>query len=299
MSGVVFGTVSYLGDDTRFLEQRVKMHSRQVEWIDEIQAKMQAKGAPALPWWRVEQCWNDERKELLKSSGDYLESLEYTDRIPLGRARNILLEKFYNSDYDWIVMMDDDMGLYDHYDGYEMLWNLAEPRFIELARQAYILMPFPAYWNGFTEEVNKFGKSETHWLFLRTIHTCTPFACFPNIKKHRGIEVWFDGETECALPGEAPEDLKFGIDWIKATGGRWLECRNMIGKSFGNLNYSSIFPDAAARDARVATDGPWVAAYLKTLYPRNPNLWTKKDFLKRKNPFIQLQVPRHVYKKED
>lgn len=293
MSSIIFGTLSLLGDDTNYLDKRVEMHRRQVEWLDGLQDMMAAKGLPTYPWYRVEQMWNAEREEILASK--YAVSLKYDHRVKSGAARNILLKQLYESDADWLVMMDDDMGLYDHYAGYELLWNLATEPLIDVAKKAYILMPFPAYWNGFTQEVNRFGKGDTHWLFLRTIHASLPFACIPNIKKFMNKEVWFDAYTESKLPGDAPEDLKFGIDWLRITKGRWLECRNMIGKSFGNLNASSIFATPEERDARVATDEDWVKQYLRELYPRNTKLWTKKGFLRMRNPLIRLQVPRFRY----
>lgn len=294
-SKVIMGTISLLADNTNYLEKRVEMHKKQVYFINHINEVMVDKGASPLPWYRVEQGWSKEREEYLASP--YAISLK-SDPIPAGAARNKILEIFYKTDADWLVCMDDDMGLYDHYDGYELLWNLGSPQFINLAKKGFLITPFPAYWDGYKALVEKWGKADTHWLLTTTRHTAAPFLCIPNCRKYFNVEVMYDDKSACANPGDVPEDLKFWIDWLHKTKGRWVECMNMIGKSMGDLDCSSIFNDPEARAERYKSDEKWSYEYLKHLYPRNPALWKKSEFFKRKNPALKMEVLRDAYTKD-
>lgn len=292
-SSIILGTISCLADTTLHLDKRVLMHSRQLRFLETITQKMvEAYEVSPLPYFRVEQGWTSERESLLDTSLD-LHSIKFDKPIPPGAARNELLRVLYESDADWLVCMDDDHALYEKFDGHELLWELDSSEFIELAKQGYMIMSFPAYWDGYMKEVESWGKAETHWLLKRTIHPgAMPFACIPNIVKYGRKPIWFDSETSASGENDAPEDLKFMLDWI-ANKGRWVECWNMIGKSCGAMEDSSIFESPEARNKRdqgIQTN--WTEQYLKKKFPRNPALWSRKEFLKRKNPPVVLSIKR-------
>lgn len=302
-SSILLGTISCLADTTLHLDTRVLMHSRQLRFLESITQKMvESYGVNPLPYFRVEQGWTEERESVLSTSLD-IHSIKFANPVPPGAARNELLKVLYESDADWLVCMDDDHALYEKFDGHELLWELDSPEFIELAKQGYMIMAFPAYWDGYMKEVEAWGKANTHWLLKRTKHPgAMPFACIPNIVKWGKKPIWFDSETNASKEGEPPEDLKFMIDWI-ANGGRWVECLTMVGKSCGALDSSSIF---TSRDARSSRDAvyvqQWTVQYLKKKFPRNPALWSRKEFLKRKNPPCTLSVKRthpHDFNKEE
>lgn len=290
---IIMGTISCLADNTMCLEDRVKMHEKQLRFLEEITEKMHAQySADPIPYFRVEQGWNAEREEALKTTLP-LTSIKYEKPIPPGAARNQLLKVLYESDADWLICLDDDHALYDKFCGHELLWELTTPQFMNLGSQGTMIMAFPAYWDGYMKEVTAWGQANTHWLLKKTKHAgAMPFACIPNLVKFGKKPVWFDDETAASKEGEPPEDLKFMIDWL-ANGGRWLECLTMIGKSCGALDKSSIFTskdDRSNRDANYVQH--WTEEYLKSLYPRNPSLWTRKEFFRRKNPQVAFSIKR-------
>ena len=297
-SPILMGTISCLADITLFVNDRVQMHRKQLDFLEQTTAKMQnTYGSPRLPYFRVEQGWNAEREELLSTSLD-LHSIKHAKPIPPGAARNELLKVLYESDADWLICMDDDHALYEKFNGHELLWELTSPEFMQLAREGYMIMAFPAYWDGYMREVDAWGKAETHWLLKRTKHPgAMPFAAVPNVVKFGKKPVWFDDKTQASKEGEPPEDLKFMIDWI-ANGGRWVECMTMIGKSVGALDKSSIFESKTARSDRDSNYvQAWTVSYLKQRFPRNPALWNRTEFFKRKNPPVTLSIKRqHPYK---
>lgn len=297
-SSILLGTISCLADSTMCLEDRVEMHRKQLNFLETATKRMQdSYGEKGLPYFRVEQGWSAERRDKLTTSLD-LHAIQFEHPIPPGAARNQLLQILYESDADWLVCMDDDHALYEKFEGHELLWELSSPEFLKLGMQGYMIMAFPAYWDGYMKEVTSWGHADTHWLLKKTKHAgAMPFACIPNIVKWGKKPVWFDSETNASKEGEPPEDLKFMIDWI-ANGGRWVECLTMVGKSCGALDKSSIFESKDARsnrDALYVQD--WTVSYLKKKFPRNPALWTRKEFFKRKNPSCVLSVKRrHPHK---
>ena len=296
-SPIILGSISCLADTTSFVNERVKMHRKQLDFLEDINKQMQeAYQERPLPYFRVEQGYNKEREDALSTTLD-LHSIKYESPIPPGAARNVLLRTLYESDADWLVCMDDDHALYSKFRGHELLWELTDPAFMSLGRDGYMIMAFPAYWDGYMAEVESWGKAETHWLLKRTRHPgAMPFACIPNLVKFGKKPVWFDEDTQASKEGEPPEDLKFMIDWI-SNGGRWLECLSMVGKSCGALDQSSIFESKEARSTRDQVYvQKWTTEYLKSKYPRNPALWTRLEFFKRKNPPTTISIKRkHLY----
>lgn len=293
-NGIIMGTISCIAPSTMHKESRILMHKKQLGCLEHItQIMVDTHGLDPIPYYRVEQGWEPETQEQLKTTLPLI-SLRYDNPIPPGAARNALLTELYDSDADWLIMMDDDQGICDTYAGYEFLWELSsKPLLDNCCRKLIAISSFPAYWDGFRSEVEKFGKSGTHWLLKPTKHRgYMAFACIPNVYKYTGKKVFFDATTTASSVGEVPEDLKFMIDWIKA-GGFWYECWMLAGKSMGALEDSSIFRDDSSKSERNLKWVPeWAASYLKTLYPRQPQLWDLKEFFRRKNPRNTLVIPR-------
>lgn len=292
-NGVIMGTISCIADTTMHKESRIEMHRKQLDFLEKINQTMVEKyNAEPLPYFRVEQGWEPETQKRLTTTLP-MTSIKYDKPIPPGAARNELLKKLYESDADWLICMDDDHGLYDHYDGFKLMWDIEEEPFInQLCKQGFIITSFPAYWDGFKAEVDKYGKAEESWLFKTTRHPgAMPFCCIPNIKKYRNREVWFDDQAMNNSIEDLPEDLKFQFDWIRA-GGRVVECMMFIGKSWGNMQHSTLFKGEAARKEIYQSNEAWASSYLKTLYPRKPELWTTRGFLNRKNPKCVITIPR-------
>lgn len=293
LSKVLVGTISCISKNTNFKESRIKMHRKQLDWLEDCMYKMKSEhDEDYLPYYRVEQGWEPETEEALKTTLR-LHSLKFPTPIPPGAARNELLKVLYNSDADWLVCMDDDHALYNHYEDYQLMWDIASPLFLEkFCTEGIIITAFPAYWDGYKKKVSEFGHAKEAWLFKNTKHPgAMPLCCIPNIKKYWGKEIFFDNEAMNNSVDNIPEDLKFQFDWIKA-GGKVVECMMFIGKSLGNLEDSTLFDDHSDRMEIYKANDQWAINYLKSLYPRRPDLWGTKKFLKRKNPPMHIVMPR-------
>lgn len=288
-SEVILGTISYLGPATRHRDARIDMHKMQVDWLGEITGRMiaEGKGQP-LPYFRVEQCWDQQLRTNLEPSFP-VTSINLTMPVPPGAARNVLLYELYNSDASWLICMDDDHMMFDHYNCHELFWDLGSPAGIKLAKDRCLVVPVPTYWEGYKQQVADWGKAETYWFLKRArIWGYLPIVAIPNLVKFGYDPIWF----EAGWNSKAPEDLKFEIDWV-AKGGSLFQCYMWPARSCGDMTKSSVFKSDDERLDRVKyIHSDWAPSYLKSIFPRNPALWTESGFKQRKNPVKFREMPR-------
>lgn len=298
-SKVLMGTISCIAPTTLAKNERILMHQKQLGWLSNINQWMSNKGEQPIPYFRVKQGWEPETAQSLNTSLE-IESFDYEKPISPGAARNVLLREFYSSDADWLICMDDDHGVIPWFRGYELFWDLRNGIFDDFLKKQFMITAIPGYWKNTPKEIYKRLKEKGinpyyNWI-LRGVRMpgSMPVACIPNIKKHKGIEVYFD---ESSVTGESfiPEDLKFMIDWVLA-GGHAYECMNMIGFPFGNLDASSIFESNNERNSRVKDVLKWSKNYLEERLPDNPELWRSRNFFRDRNNDFTHIVHRKRYK---
>lgn len=107
---LMIGVISYLPKDEVLRQKRLKARHKQAEWLHEL--------FPNKTVNVVAQCYQQD--ELL----DYENNIVYEQGIGPARARNVLLKMFYESDYDHILFLDDDIAFYDYYNPLEFLNDL-------------------------------------------------------------------------------------------------------------------------------------------------------------------------------
>ena len=96
---VLIGIISYLPNN-ELRQQRLTASRLQIEWLNKL-----------LPNEKIiSVCQNYKADEL-----PWHETIQFADGIGAGKARNIILTEFYNSDYDWLFLCDDDTIAYDYY----------------------------------------------------------------------------------------------------------------------------------------------------------------------------------------
>lgn len=285
---IIMGTISCITPTTFNCEYRKKMHKKQLSYLEWMFKDMSERSKEAaFPYIRIEQGWDSATQSALQPSFPH-ESVSLEKPIPPGAARNILLKRLYQSDADWLICTDDDHCLYDNYLSHEMLWELSEPGFLALAKQGCLITAFPSYWDPYLHKIEKWGKSDKFWWVKTTNRPTVPFACIPNLKKFGREPLYFyEGDVV-----RVPEDMKFMIDWV-AAGNKWTQCMQFIGKTCGNLSKSSILETSDERKERDDyANYTWATQYLKQKFPRQPELWVKKFYMKRKNPAWNIAIPR-------
>lgn len=268
-------------------KSRIPIHKEQLRWLEQLSTQVR----DDFEVYRVESAWGPTAKAELGTTLN-LKPIE-VEQHTCAVNRNFLLERFYNSDYDWLFLLDDDRVFYEHYRYADWFDDLATPAVIELCKQGYMISCILPMYEPYKKVNYEWPMRETHWFMGKDpIHGSLQSVFVPNIKKYQGKEIYFDKETAAQL-NEPPEDTMFQLDWIKA-GGHCIRNRYLIGKEVGqSAGEKSLIYDTL-EDRRKIEEGhaAWFESYLKQLYPRNPRCWTRRGFLAQHNPEVRLSIPR-------
>lgn len=280
------GIISYMPETDRG-KQRIPIHEIQLRWLEELATKVRDE----FDVYRVESAWGPTANAKLTSSLNIKPIVESQHTCAVNR--NFLLEIFYNSDYDWLFLLDDDRVFYDHYRYQDWFDDLSTPAVMNLCKSGYMISCILPMYEPFKKVNYEWENRETHWYISKDpIHGSLQSVFIPNIKKYLGKEIYFDKNTAAQLD-EPPEDTMFQLDWIKA-GGRCIRNRFLIGKEVGQSSgeKSLIYDNLEERRKIEEGHSAWFERYLKELYPRNPRCWTRRGFLSQYNPEVRLSIPR-------
>ena len=99
----MIGIISYYPDNEYLRTRRIQAHKNQIDWLTNLfkDEKITI----------VSQNYN-ETDYIIK---DNIQYIKYDKGIGPGKARNVILEKFYNSNDDTLFLLDDDIMMYDYY----------------------------------------------------------------------------------------------------------------------------------------------------------------------------------------
>ena len=228
---IMIGQISYLPNN-ELRTKRFEAARTQIEWLHKV--------LPNVKILSVCQSYTQDECDML-GSDIYL---SYDTPIGAGRARNKILEKFYNSDYDWLFLCDDDTILDDkyHYENFIEELSNNEKKFSGIDAVSAIEPEYHPY-----KKLNYEDKGNlTHFKFEpRELNSGSATSFIRNIKKFYGKEIYFPNID--ANKGEGREDMEMLFSWLKA-GLTWYNMDTMIRKSLC-FDKSSIFgADTKKRD---------------------------------------------------
>lgn len=227
----MIGQISYLPNN-ELRTKRFEAARTQIEWLHKV--------LPNVKITSVLQNYTDAESDLIKSD----DIISFSNPIGAGKARNLILEKFYNSDYDWLFLCDDDTILDDkyHYENFIEELSNNEKKFSGIDAVSAIEPEYHPY-----KKLNYEDKGNlTHFKFEpRELNSGSATSFIRNIKKFYGKEIYFPNID--ANKGEGREDMEMLFSWLKA-GLTWYNMDTMIRKSLC-FDKSSIFgADTKKRD---------------------------------------------------
>lgn len=228
---IMIGQISYLPNN-ELRTKRFEAARTQIEWLHKV--------LPNVKITSVLQNYMDAERDLIKSDN----IIGFSNPIGAGKARNLILEKFYNSDYDWLFLCDDDTILDDkyHYENFIEELSNNEKKFSGIDAVSAIEPEYHPY-----KKLNYEDKGNlTHFKFEpRELNSGSATSFIRNIKKFYGKEIYFPNID--ANKGEGREDMEMLFSWLKA-GLTWYNMDTMIRKSLC-FDKSSIFgADTKKRD---------------------------------------------------
>ena len=228
---IMIGQISYLPNN-ELRTKRFEAARTQIEWLHKV--------LPNVKILSVCQSYTQDECDMLGSDM----YLSYDTPIGAGKARNLILENFYNSDYDWLFLCDDDTILDDkyHYENFIEELSNNEKKFSGIDAVSAIEPEYHPY-----KKLNYEDKGNlTHFKFEpRELNSGSATSFIRNIKKFYGKEIYFPNID--ANKGEGREDMEMLFSWLKA-GLTWYNMDTMIRKSLC-FDKSSIFgSDTKKRD---------------------------------------------------
>src|SRR5574344_1894187 len=228
---IIIGQISYLTDN-ELRTKRFEAARTQIEWLHKV--------LPNVKITSVLQNYTDAERDLIKSDN----IIGFSNPIGAAKSRNLILEKFYNSDYDWLFLCDDDTILDNkyHYENFIEELSNNEKKFRGIDAVSAIEPEYHPY-----KKLNYEDKGNlTHFKFEpRELNSGSATSFIRNIKKFYGKEIYFPNID--ANKGEGREDMEMLFSWLKA-GLTWYNMDTMIRKSLC-FDKSSIFgADTKKRD---------------------------------------------------
>lgn len=189
---MIIGIISYLPNDTNLRQKRLQAHHKQIELLNKLNCQI----------YIVAQ--NYRQTDLLKN--DNIHYILFDDGIGPANARNELLQRFYNSNEDWMLLCDDDRYFYNYYDIFTFFKELNNTplKFIQLDYiRSHMASKLP-----FKKQIYEQPLNLTHYVFedTQTIGD-TGIAIIKNFKKYYNKELYYTNLK--AESGEGYEDKDF------------------------------------------------------------------------------------------
>lgn len=260
---IMIGQISYLPNN-ELRTKRFEAARTQIEWLHKV--------LPNVKITSVLQNYTQDECNMLDNDMYF----SYDTPIGAGKARNKILEKFYNSDYDWLFLCDDDTIAYSYYEYENFFEEMSNnmDKFKQLDAVSAIEPEYHPY-----KKLNYEDKGNlTHFKFEpRELNSGSATSFIRNIKKYYDMELYYPNTD--ANKGEGREDIEFLLNWL-LSGLNWYNMDTWIRKSLC-FDQSSIFgKDTKARDKLLMHDLDMVCDKYKEygLYRDNNGRINWKDF---------------------
>lgn len=232
---VLIAQISYL-PDTDVRDQRLVASRTQIDWLHKL-----------LPGEKiVSLCQNYHDGEKPKNVDVW--SVQHA--LGAGQARNVILEYFYPTDYDWLFLCDDDTTAYEMYYYEDFIRDIVyhPDKFKEIDAVSAVEPEYHPY-----KKLNFEDKGNlTHYKFEpRELNSGSATSIIRNVRKYHDKRLLYP-DTD-ASKGEGREDIEFLLSWL-LSGLNWYIMDTWIRKSLC-FDKSSIFgTDTKARDALLMHD---------------------------------------------
>lgn len=235
MSKVLIGIVSYYPEDEKRRQFRIKEHKAQMDWIED--------NVPPTDILIVSQGY--EADDFIYSDKHKITYVDFAEPCGVANARNVLLKHLYGSDYDYIVLCDDDCTLYDRFNLNQFLKDMFETP--EMFMEFDAICPLNPRFDPYKEQIAVDIMNNTHYKFKRAGKNWLHWFFLKNLKKYHNQELFIDATIDPAK-GEGYEDLIFCLDLIVA-GMKYVQLQTVLldTKNIEGVK-STIFESSASRE---------------------------------------------------
>lgn len=233
-ASLMVGIVSYLPNELSLRQKRTAAVKFQDEWLNKI-----------LPLNRrvvVAQNYGPDEVNHVGVNLEYIRS----EPLGAGEARNVILREFYHTEYDWLLLLDDDTIIDEKYSPENFINEIMKcsHKFDETNINAISALE-PEYHPYKKQNYEDKNNLDYYKFIPRELNSGSATSLIRNVVKLGGQEVYFPNVD--ANKGEGREDMEFLLQWL-LSGYTWYTMVTWIRKSLC-FNQSSIFGiDTKARD---------------------------------------------------
>lgn len=204
MTGIMFGMISYLPDDEPRRSIRFKQTLKTIKNVCGVAAWVGKNLNLAITNWKD--------KEFAEVFGLNIvfHTIPMEERGP-ARSRNELLKVFYSSDFDYLLMCDDDIAFYPHYDIKEFFRLIDRSPELFIRQKLWYICSLLSSYAPYKEANMKDPDFTENWVFTAggNVAGMCP-QIWLNLKKYFGQELY----QEHAVCGTG-EDAIFSIELMK------------------------------------------------------------------------------------
>lgn len=221
---LIAGIISYLPNDNDLRTKRLTASRKQLEWLHTVYGN-------DVKVLFIAQNYTDNEVP----NAPNIEVKLFEKGLGCGGARNEVLKEFYKSDYDWLLLMDDDTIIDDKYRPNNFMREIAaNPDKFKIDAVNAVEPEYQPY-----KKLNYEDKANlTHYKFTRRpINSGSATLIMKNIKKYYNDELYFNNPD--ANIGEGTEDVEFRLDWV-IRGYTWYTMETWVRKSLA-FNHSTIW----------------------------------------------------------
>ena len=201
-SKCLIGIISYLPADVELRSKRIETHVKQLNRLNELY--------PSFDIIQMDQQYEpvdvDTCNSIISNNMRNVRH-ELHNKLGVSKARNNLLNIFYNSDYEFMMLLDDDTLIYPYYDSsrfFDDLLQFKEHKNVGMIRPLVpSMVPF--------KKTNYIQKDVIHdyWILNSSLGiNPAGMIILSNLKKNFDIEVYFN-ENMKSENGEGYEDYDF------------------------------------------------------------------------------------------
>lgn len=205
--------ISWLSEDVAVREIRLKTVNLQIdEWLANT----------ALPIFVIAMNYtNDELNTIVRPRVTIIP----TESLSCTKARKRCQELFYNSQYKWAVIMDDDAFLYQHNSSYNLFAEMDSH--IEDYRHIGAFFPHLPNITGFNGLYKDEPRYATHHIFSKLVMSKGTMCILRNLKLYGEEPIYNDTDFDMM------EDVCFGIK-LRLAGHQLYTCSNIVLKEYSH-----------------------------------------------------------------
>lgn len=218
-SKCIIGIISYLPSELELRSKRIKVHVKQCLRLNDLY--------PEFDVVQIDQGYEPADVDTFNSvlvNGNRSVKHEMYDKLGTSKARNVLLNMFYNSSYEYMLLMDDDTLIYPYYNAsmfFDDLLNFKDRSEIGMIRPLVPLMkPFKR------DNYKEKDVIYNYWILGSSLGiNPSGMVVLSNIKKNFGKEVYFNESMNGS--GNGYEDYDFVLT-LRELGIPTYTCKQLI-----------------------------------------------------------------------